>query len=571
MKNFKKLIGVFLGIVLSCLLIVSVGAVDYDIYGIIEEGVETAASVGGDSDTWSLFSFVPAQSGNYTISVSGATDYIYISSSENYVETIEENGYDLKECYLFEKGKTAYIYIGCYSENAQNVKVLVEKSCDHLNTYNIPAVAPTCTEDGKTSAVGCSDCLRIIQGSEVVVKRHTDKNSDRICDLCSLEALVCQNYVNEEETAICKLYINGDVVVEGTGVVESFVPGYDEDMPITLEDGKRIFIGEGITAIEEMAFPYTYVEKVELPSTVEYIGDYAFESVIGEIPANVKSLGIEPFGWECEKYIVDEENENYASVDGVLFSKDKKTLVSFPKGKEAEAYVIPENVENIGESAFCDVELNNLVLPEKIRIIGDSAFSGSRIATVKVPEGVEYIGPYAFDSIKHLIVYSTDCEIEEQNVDFLIGYEGSTAEKMCDEYDIDFLSISEGHAHFYVPDVVVKATCQNEGKLSYSCPCGETEERIIDVPVTDHYFEFDGEEKRCIYCSIIEKEFDDLEDDEDEYYDTDNCNCICHKLDHSMSSDFITGTFKIKLLEFFKFFWKLFGINQTCDCGMAHY
>ena len=61
------------------------------------------------------------------------------------------------------------------------------------------------------------------------------------------------------------------------------------------------------------------------------------------------SLGYNAYGGVfggCEQLsaiYVAAENQNYTSIDGVLFSKDCKTLVAYPAGA-SNVYHIPENV-----------------------------------------------------------------------------------------------------------------------------------------------------------------------------------------------------------------------------------
>lgn len=59
------------------------------------------------------------------------------------------------------------------------------------------------------------------------------------------------------------------------------------------------------------------------------------------------------FGDTEASFHVDEENENYTSYDGVLFSKgSKKTLVKYPSARADLSYTIPEDTEEIMEYAF---------------------------------------------------------------------------------------------------------------------------------------------------------------------------------------------------------------------------
>jgi hypothetical protein len=65
-----------------------------------------------------------------------------------------------------------------------------------------------------------------------------------------------------------------------------------------------------------------------------------------------------------EQIVVDEENGTYASLDGVLFTKDYKTLVKYPSARSGEVYIVPDVTVNIAAFAFnmyfSNVELPNL-------------------------------------------------------------------------------------------------------------------------------------------------------------------------------------------------------------------
>lgn len=88
------------------------------------------------------------------------------------------------------------------------------------------------------------------------------------------------------------------------------------------------------------------ITSVTVPATVSLIWDDAF---------NIHSL---------EQIVVDEENGTYASLDGVLFTRDYKTLVKYPSARSGEVYVVPDVTVNIAAFAFnmyfSNVELPNL-------------------------------------------------------------------------------------------------------------------------------------------------------------------------------------------------------------------
>ena len=81
--------------------------------------------------------------------------------------------------------------------------------------------------------------------------------------------------------------------------------------------------------------------------------------------------------WNCRnlKAIeVDEHNKYYCSIDGVLFSRDHKTLYAYPNNR-GRIYDVPEGVEIIEKFAFkdCD-EIEILMLPSSIKRIKLNAF-----------------------------------------------------------------------------------------------------------------------------------------------------------------------------------------------------
>ena len=85
-------------------------------------------------------------------------------------------------------------------------------------------------------------------------------------------------------------------------------------------------------------------------------------------------------------------NKNYVSVDGVLFSKDGKTLVHFPYKKSASTYIVPSEVTTIGANAFSNTtKLDRVVLPETISSIEKAAFSGSSIKDFYIPDSITEI------------------------------------------------------------------------------------------------------------------------------------------------------------------------------------
>ena len=123
------------------------------------------------------------------------------------------------------------------------------------------------------------------------------------------------------------------------------------------------------------------------------------------IGPNVKSIDECAFVYcrNLREFVVDKDNENYVAVDGVLFTKDMKTLIGFPVahetgGKPTKEYVVPEGVERLARNSFYKCEhLEKVVLPSSLKEIGKmSFFKCWGLKLVDLPEGVETLGSDAF-------------------------------------------------------------------------------------------------------------------------------------------------------------------------------
>ena len=165
-----------------------------------------------------------------------------------------------------------------------------------------------------------------------------------------------------------------------------------------------IMIPESVTSIGNHAFSHcTSLGIVTLPDRVTSIGSYSFygctnltsagigagvTSIGGSafascsrlgsvtIPASVAAIGSYAF-WYCgnlASITVDELNAAYASEDGVLFDRDRTTLIQCPGGK-AGHYTIPTGVTSIGSYAFHNcAKLESVTIPNTVASIGNSAF-----------------------------------------------------------------------------------------------------------------------------------------------------------------------------------------------------
>ena len=118
-----------------------------------------------------------------------------------------------------------------------------------------------------------------------------------------------------------------------------------------------------------------------IPNSVKTIGNRAFDNCIRlisvTIPNSVTTIGNEAF-WSCGRLTsidVASGNLNYSSEDGVLFDKNKSTLIQYPDGNQRTEYTIPNSVTTIENNAFsaCFI-LKSVTIPNSVTTIRERAF-----------------------------------------------------------------------------------------------------------------------------------------------------------------------------------------------------
>ncbi len=134
---------------------------------------------------------------------------------------------------------------------------------------------------------------------------------------------------------------------------------------------------------------------LEIPDTVESIGDYAFEGTSIEkivIPATVKSLGLEVFkGWN------DSQNVEiiYGGYDASVSDDGLHTPFT---GTDAIFKVsIPDDMSEIKSNAFNGMtSLVEISIPDSVKTIGLYSFKGTSLRDVSLGNGVTSIGCGSF-------------------------------------------------------------------------------------------------------------------------------------------------------------------------------
>lgn len=127
--------------------------------------------------------------------------------------------------------------------------------------------------------------------------------------------------------------------------------------------------------------------------------------------------------YNLEKIEVDPKNARFCSEDGVLFSKDKKELLTCPAGKTDKIYKVPDEVKKIWPNAFAfNKYISEVQLPDKLKYIGREAFLNSNLRRIYLPDSLEELNYHAFAGCHHLEQIRIPdieifCEILKDNLD----------------------------------------------------------------------------------------------------------------------------------------------------------
>lgn len=234
---------------------------------------------------------------------------------------------------------------------------------------------------------------------------------------------------------------------------------------------------------------FTYSEKEDgtFELTAFFNTKKVTEFTIGDEEKTVTSVACQPFEWDTyietvyigkdvkelrgetfqtlralKKFVVDEANENFCAVDGVLYTKDMKTLLCCPVSYEGKTFVVPSEVTTISRAALSDCKFETVYLPEGLKSIERHAFLKA-------------------ESLKEIISYKSDKEITKSD-ESVIADLGETYKSLPEGLEtigIDAFNYASGLTYLYIPSSIKEI-----GAYSFTY-CAKTDEDGNKVGVTE--------------------------------------------------------------------------------------
>lgn len=279
--------------------------------------------------------------------------------------------------------------------------------------YTVDSENPNFTTDSDgalyskdmTALYGVPSAVALDNGTYTVAESVTDIYWDAFLRNNNLKKIILPKNLQSIELAFPSITygcLNLEAFEVASGGTTNFraIDGvlFDGNTLVNYPEGKKTetyTVPDGVTEIAQYAIvDNSYMKNIDLNDVTKLnpaslTSDFNLETVT--LPKNLSDEGVEGAIVSCtsiKAFNVPVDCVNFTGVDGVVFSKDMKTLYFYPPNKEGTSYSIPADVDKIGTWAFREARwLTEIEIPKGVNFIGNQAFRDMpRLETVTFEE-----------------------------------------------------------------------------------------------------------------------------------------------------------------------------------------
>lgn len=188
---------------------------------------------------------------------------------------------------------------------------------------------------------------------------------------------VCDVFVYGFETAQDSIVLPTEVNIKGEKhkVKSVYIPNeYPSFLKIKTSSPKILVIPDGYIDISMLTLPG--LEKLYISKSVASVHDICTSEYAAISCGKLKEI------------IVDPENMDYCSIEGILYTKDKEALLKYPPLRREKSFTIPSHVKTIHINAFHSCNLKKIFYPKSRKLQSYDQFDAEDIKELREHIGV---------------------------------------------------------------------------------------------------------------------------------------------------------------------------------------